>query len=262
MLGFFLFLALSKPPDLKTPPRENTRVIRPGSGKVHPTENDLVKVRYIVWDLEGNIVDQVNDPGWTIVDLQNTTAEWRNDLVKMVAGEQRRTWMPAIESVTDTELIEIIARPVTPPDVAAPPADAITTPSGLAYRILQQGRGKMHPKPGDRVLVSYTGWTADGKIFDSSAIRGNPAVDLPVSGGIPGWLEAIQLLTGGTKARFWMPPKLAFEGDPTKPQSMMVFDIELFTVSSEIMPKRGQRRPVPGTQPPIPQLPPLPPGVH
>jgi len=170
--------------------------------------------------------------------------------------------MPAIKSVTDTELLEIYKRPATPPDVAAPPPDATVLPSGLAYKVLRQGPGTTHPKEGDRVLVSYTGWTADGKIFDSSAIRGNPAVDLPVSGGIPGWLEAIQLLTGGTKGRFWMPPKLAFEGDPTKPQSMMVFDIELFTVSSEIMPKRGQRRPVPGAPPQIPQLPPLPPGVH
>ena len=52
-------LALSKPPDLLTPPRDNTRVFRQGTGKVHPTEDDLVKVRYVVWDLDGKIVDQV-----------------------------------------------------------------------------------------------------------------------------------------------------------------------------------------------------------
>jgi len=263
MLGLFLQLALSKPPDLHTPPRDHTLVIRQGTGKAHPTADDLVKVYYVVRDLDGTIIETVNAPRWVIADMKDATPEWRADLEKMVVGEQRRTWAPRLETVTDTELIEIIARPVTPPDVAAPPADAIRTESGLAYKVLRQGPGKMHPKPGDRVLVSYTGWTSEGKIYDSSAIRGEPAVDLPVSGGIRGWVEGIQLMTGGTKMRFWMPPALAYLGIPDKWNGPMVFDIELFTVSSEIMPKRGRGRPTtPGAPPQIPQLPPLPPGVH
>ena len=244
--------ALTKPTDLQTPPRDNTRVLRPGTGTLHPAEDDIVKVSYVVWDLDGKVVDKIDAPSWTVVDLKETTPEWRADIVKMVAGEQRRTWMPKIGTVTDTELVEIFKRPAAPPDVAAPPADAIRTSSGLAYKILRQGPGRVHPKPGDRVLIGYTGWTSEGKIYDSSILRGAPALDLPVNGGIKGWVEAVQLMTSGAKMRVWMPKELAFAGDPTRPQTMMVWDFELFTVSSEIMPKRGKPR----------SRPTLPPEVH
>jgi peptidylprolyl isomerase len=262
MLGLFLYLALSKPPDLTTPPPGNTRVLRAGTGKVHPGEDDLVKLGYVVWDLDGKVVDQSNEPRWTIVDLHNASQAWRDDILKMVVGEQRRTWMPAAKSVTDTELLEIYTRPATPSDVAAPPADATVLPSGLAYKVLRQGPGKKHPAEGDRVLVSYTGWTSEGDIYDSSVLRGQQTVELPVSGGIKGWVEGIKLMTSGTKMRFWMPPNLAYLGIPDKWNGPMVFDVELFIVSSELMPKRGQRRPGTNTPPPIPNLPPLPPGVH
>ena len=62
-----------------------------------------------------------------------------------------------------------------PPDVAAPPADAAKTPSGLATRVLQPGSGKQRPTIDDKVKVHYTGWTTDGKMFDSSVARGEPA---------------------------------------------------------------------------------------
>src|SRR5436305_14119841 len=67
-----------------------------------------------------------------------------------------------------------------PPDVAAPPADAQTTASGLASKVLKPGTGTPHPGPADMVKVDYTGWTTDGKIFDSSISRGQPAV-LPLA---------------------------------------------------------------------------------
>lgn len=62
-----------------------------------------------------------------------------------------------------------------PPDVAAPPADALKTTSGLFIRVLQQGTGTRHPRATDSVTVHYTGWTTDGKTFDSSVTRGEPA---------------------------------------------------------------------------------------
>src|SRR5436305_7771251 len=62
-----------------------------------------------------------------------------------------------------------------PDDVAAPPADATKTASGLASKVLAKGTGKDHPTPQDKVKVNYTGWTKDGKMFDSSITRGEPA---------------------------------------------------------------------------------------
>ena len=62
-----------------------------------------------------------------------------------------------------------------PADVAAAPKDAKKTTSGLAYRVLKHGKGKEHPKAESTVEVHYTGWTTDGKMFDSSVTRGEPA---------------------------------------------------------------------------------------
>jgi peptidylprolyl isomerase len=260
MLALLLVLQLTVPTDLLKPPPGHTRVITPGGGDATPKAGDFVRLRFVAWDLDGKIVDKVNgETAWTIVDTLDMYDEWRGDVLKMHVGEQRRTWVPAKYIVLDTELLQIIPRPETPPDVAAPPKDAIVTPSGLAYKILHEGYGKTHPKPGDHVFVHYSGWTTDGKLFDSSVVKG-AALDLPVAGGIAGWTEGIQLMTAGTKARFWMPPKLAYAGVPDKPQGMVVFDVELFTSSSDEMPKRGKRKP--GVGPAIPAAPPLPPGVH
>jgi len=112
-----------------------------------------------------------------------------------------------------------------PPDVAAPPADAAKTPSGLATKVLKPGTGKDHPAKEDLVTVQYTGWTTDGKMFDSSVTRGEPAT-FPLDGVIAGWTEGVQLMVEGEKARFWIPESLAYKGQ-SAPYGMLVFDIEL-----------------------------------
>ena len=118
-----------------------------------------------------------------------------------------------------------------PPDVAGPTADAIRTPSKLAYKVLQPGTGTRHPRPNSTVTVHYTGWTTDGKTFDSSVTRGEPAT-FGVDGVIPGWTEALQMMVEGEKRRLWIPANLAYEGQPDKPQGMLVFDVELIRIDS------------------------------
>ena len=113
-----------------------------------------------------------------------------------------------------------------PPDVAAPPADAVRTPSGLASKVLTPGTGTRHPRPNSEVTVHYTGWTTDGEMFDSSVQRGQPAT-FSLDGVIAGWTEGVQMMVVGEKRRFWIPAKLAYEGSPDRPQGMLVFDIEL-----------------------------------
>ena len=68
------------------------------------------------------------------------------------------------------------AMPETPKDVAAAPKDAVTTESGLASKLLEKGKGETKPKATDLVTVHYSGWTTDGKLFDSSVKRGQPGV--------------------------------------------------------------------------------------
>ena len=124
---------------------------------------------------------------------------------------------------------EIIERPTTPTDVAAPPEDARKTASGLAYRILRPGSGTEQPSRRSTVVVHYSGWTTDGAMFDSSVLRGDPAT-FPLTGVIRGWTEGLQLMTVGEKTRFWIPSKLAYGNDRSKPQGMLVFDVELLEI--------------------------------
>jgi peptidylprolyl isomerase len=114
--------------------------------------------------------------------------------------------------------------------VAAPPADAQTTASGLATKVLKPGTGTVHPGPTDKVRVDYTGWTTDGKMFDSSVQRGSP-VKFPLDRVIKGWTEGLQLMVVGEKRRLWIPVELAYQNRPGRPAGMLVFDVELLGIT-------------------------------
>ena len=118
-----------------------------------------------------------------------------------------------------------------PPDVAAPPPDAATTPTGLASRVLEPGTGTTHPTPRSRVLVHYSGWTTDGQMFDSSVARGEP-IAFGLYQVIAGWTEGVQLMVEGEKRRFWIPEALAYRGQRGAPAGMLVFDVELIRIES------------------------------
>ena len=118
-----------------------------------------------------------------------------------------------------------------PPDVAAPPADAVKTSSGLASKILFAGLGRAHPTLNNKVTVHYTGWTTDGKMFETTFYRDGPAT-FEVGRVVPGWIEALQLMVKGEKRRVWIPGDLAYDKSdlPNKPKGMLVFDIELLDI--------------------------------
>src|SRR4051794_41024617 len=119
-----------------------------------------------------------------------------------------------------------------PADVAAAPADAKTTASGLKIKVLKAGTGKEHPKDEDKVSVHYSGWTKDGKMFDSSVARGAPT-SFGVTQVIPGWTEALKLMVVGEKCRLWIPGKLAYGDRPQMggaPTGDLTFDVELLEI--------------------------------
>jgi FKBP-type peptidyl-prolyl cis-trans isomerase len=115
-----------------------------------------------------------------------------------------------------------------PSDVAGPPKDAFRTPSGLASKVLRRGTGLSHPTADSTVTVHYTGWTTDGRMFDSSIVRGATAT-FPLRGVIAGWTEGLQLMVVGEKRRLWIPEALAYKGRPGPPAGMLVFDVELIS---------------------------------
>ena len=100
--------------------------------------------------------------------------------------------------VFDIELLGIEEpKPIpAPADVAAAPADAKKTESGLAYKVLTKGTGTAKPAATSMVDVHYTGWTTDGKMFDSSVLRGKSA-QFPLNAVIKGWTEGVQLMVEG-----------------------------------------------------------------
>ena len=170
---------ISAPPDVASVPADATktasglatRVLTPGTGKDHPTKDEIVVVNYTGWTVEGRMFD----------------------------GSAAR------------------GQP-----------DAKRTVSGLSYRVLEPGTGTRHPGKFDEVTVNYTGWTTDGKRFDSSLIRGTPAT-FPLDRVIPGWTEGIQLMVVGEKVRFWIPENLAYQGKQA-PYGTLVFDVELIRI--------------------------------
>jgi peptidylprolyl isomerase len=235
------------PPDVAAPPADATKlpsglvtkVIKAGTGKDRPAKDDVVTVHYTGWKTDGSMFDSsvaVKTP--RSFGVSRVIAGFGEGLQLMVIGETRRLWIPEALAykgqrepkgllVFDVELLGIPSR--APSDVKTPPADATKTASGLAYRVLQPGINAKHPRANSQVTVHYTGWTADGKMFDSSVVQGKPAT-FALDGVIPGWTEGLQLMAEGGKTRFWIPAKLAYEGQPSRPQGMLVFDVELIKI--------------------------------
>lgn len=245
------------PPDVAAPPADAaktasglaSKVLKAGTGTKKPAAADTVTVHYSGWTTDGKMFDSSVERGRPAsFPLNGVIKGWTEGLQLMVEGEQRRFWIPgnlaygdnavggrpAGMLVFDVELISIKEAPKPPPvpaDVAAVPADAAITASGLASKLLQKGTGATHPTSSSQVKVHYSGWTTDGKMFDSSVERGQP-ITFPLDGVIPGWTEGVQLMVEGEKRRFWIPAKLAYGVNPPPgaPAGMLVFDVELIQI--------------------------------
>jgi len=231
-----------------------SKVLQKGTGTEKPNAWDKVKVHYTGWMTNGKMFDSSVQRGQPAeFPLNGVIKGWTEGLQLMVVGEKRRFWIPADLAYGDTprrpggpsgtlvfdvELLGITAGikpPAVPADVAAAPKGVKKTKSGLAYKVLQKGKGKVHPKAEDTVTCHYSGWTTDGKMFDSSVQRGQPA-EFPLTGVIKGWTEGVPLMVEGEKTRFWIPADLAY-GDPPRrpgaPAGMLVFDIELISIKKK-----------------------------
>jgi len=105
---------------------------------------------------------------------------------------------------------------------------AIQTASGLSHMLLKEGTGTAHPGPESTVTVNYIGWTDEGRVLDSSYMRGEPSV-FALTKVIKGWQEGVALMVVGEKRRFWIPGELAYADSPLTHVSKgtLTFDIEL-----------------------------------
>jgi peptidylprolyl isomerase len=240
------------PADVAEPPANAARtdsglastVLTPGQGAVRPEATDMVTLHYTGWvSSDGRMFDSSLSRGTPATFPLNRVMEgFRECVLLMTVGEKRRCWLteelayrdqpgrPDGMVVFDVELLDTRRNPtIPPPDVKAPPDTAKKTESGLAYMVLRPGTGTRHPSAASRVTVHYTGWTTDGKMFDSSLARGAPAT-FGLTDVIPGWTEGVQLMVEGERARFWIPEAIAYKGQAGQPAGMLVFDIELIRI--------------------------------
>lgn len=222
------------------------KVLKPGTGADKPRMWDQVTVHYTTWNTEGRIIDSTQiRKRPRPVQLFREPEFWQESLMSMVEGQINRVWIPedmlkkqakakpaAGGLVVDFELVSLKKMnqpPPVPKDVAKPPAGAQKTANGVMYKVIKKGQGKEKPTADKTVKVHYTGWTTDGKMFDSSVVRGQPA-QFPLRGVIPGWTEGVQVMVVGDTTRFWIPEEMAYKGKPNRPQGMLVFDIELIEI--------------------------------
>lgn len=230
-----------------------TRTLRAGSGRVRPSDNDCAEVSFVAWKRDGSLAAASGphaEP--TIQCLSAAIPGVATALASMVAGEKRRVWVPAEFSVVthmahhpgramhheetprsdltfDLELIRVLRAPRTPSDLRTPPRTAYRTPSGVVIQMLKPGSGTGHPSMDSRVKLNYTGWTVDGKVFESTMISEHPATFL-LGTALPGWREALPHMRPGEKARIWIPADLAYgdhPANPLLPAGLLVYDMEL-----------------------------------
>jgi peptidylprolyl isomerase len=236
------------PTDLTNPPADAVKsptglISRPltaGTSVETPSATDIVTVEYTGWTSEGRMFDSsVARGNPSMFPVKGVMPGWRECVQLMVVGERRRCWVPQALAykgqtgkptgtvVFDIELLDTRQSPtIPPPDVAEAPKDARRSGSGLAYKVLRPGTGVRNPDGLRKVTVHYTGWTTDGKMFDSSVVRGTAAT-LNLDDVIRGWKEGVQLMVEGERTRFWIPQDLAYKGESGSPKGMLVFDIDL-----------------------------------
>jgi FKBP-type peptidyl-prolyl cis-trans isomerase len=251
------------PTDVAAPPKDakktklgvHYKVLTDGKGdKKKPRAWDQVKVDYSGWTTDGKMFDSSITRGEPAqFALNKVIAGWTDGLQLMKVGDKMRLWIPEEHAyggrpgkpagmlVFDVEIHEITELPEPPPppkvpsDVKEPPASAKKTEKGVFYKVLSKGKGGPKPTATDEVEVHYSGWTTDGKMFDSSVARGKKS-KFRLNGVIPGWTDGLQIMSVGDKARFWIPEELAYGGRPNKPAGMLVFDVELFSIGGAAKP--------------------------
>jgi FKBP-type peptidyl-prolyl cis-trans isomerase len=229
-----------------TPSGLASLVLSPGDGSSNPRSVDKVTVDYTGWTTDGKMFDSSITRGKKATfPLNAVIAGWTEGVALMSPGEKRRFWIPeemaykgmpgrpAGMLVFDVELfsIEKSLVPDVPEDVAAPPANADFTASGLASVVIEAGTGSEKPGPTTTVKVDYTGWTADGQMFDSSVARGEP-ISFGLNRVIKGWQEGVQLMVEGETRRLWIPANLAYGDSPPggAPGGQLCFDVKLIAI--------------------------------
>ena len=227
-------------------------VLKEGKGP-KPTAESVVKVHYTGKLLDGKTFDSSVDRGEPAeFSLNGVIKGWTEGVQLMSVGSKYKFFIPTelaydqqsnekIKAgstlIFEIELLEIKesekAKGIKFLEQNKQKSGVKVTSSGLQYEVIKSTTGKK-PNPTDKVKVHYTGKLIDGKTFDSSVDRGEPA-EFMLNQVIPGWTEGLQLMSVGSKFKFYIPSELAYgdnpqPGSPIGPGSMLIFDVELLEI--------------------------------
>ena len=246
----------------RTPSGLASKLLAAGSGDVHPDANDMVAVHFTGWTPQGaEFQTTFGQEKPAVFNLQQVFPGWVEAMQMMVAGEKRRFWIPARlgpqnpksgprgDSVFDVELLAVRSIPNPPKELRKPPADGERTESGATTRRIETGWGEEFPGPDSGVLMHYTGWTTDGKTFDSTVTRSRPTA-FPLDKVMAPFAEAVQKMVVGEKRQVWIPGNLAAGNWPGSPQGMLIFELQLMQILPEGSFARGElpeREPIKGS---------------
>ena len=213
-------------------------VLAAAIGSVHAQDltTDKQKVSYMVGMDLGRNLTQIQDEldvAILVQGLQDTLAGRPTKLTEEQANEVKQGFMQKLQAraveertaqaaANRSEGEAFLAENKNKPGVRS-------TDSGLQYQVITEGRGAK-PAATDRVRVHYTGTLLDGTKFDSSVDRGTPA-EFALNGVIPGWTEALQLMSVGSKYKLFIPSELAYGENgtpgPIGPNATLIFEVEL-----------------------------------
>jgi FKBP-type peptidyl-prolyl cis-trans isomerase len=216
-------------------------ILKPGTGDPIGAE-DTAEIHLTVWDSTGRMFDSTRVREKTQTMQPAKAPDWLQEVIlQLNKGASARGWVPADQVpknlpggpegmlVYEVEVVDVKSPPKAPDDVAAPPKDAQKSPRGVFYKVLEKGDSDVHASVDKNFKAHYTGWTTDGKMFDSSVVKGRP-IEFPLNQMIEGWKDAIPLMAIGDRFRLWIPEELAYKGQPGRPAGMLVFDVELLGV--------------------------------
>ena len=252
------------PRDVAAPPKSAKRtktglawkVLKKGKGKAHPGKFDTATLNYTGWTSEGRKFDSSAKHGQSMVIPLNRVIYGFSEGVRMMTpGEKRRLWIPGDLGygektagadelpnqplgmlVFDVELVSFEKAPeppAAPDEVGSIPDDATRSDSGVAWRVLQTGAGTEQPIVTSVVEMTYTLWTADGEVVESTVLRGRPDT-AGISRLVPGWTEVMLTMVEGERRLIWIPENLAYNGAPFRPAGMLVADVTLVQIRREL----------------------------
>lgn len=218
-----------------------------------PEKGDVVEVNYTGYFKDGRIFDSSIKRGKPIrfeLGKGQVIKGWEIGLSKLHKGEKARLIIPyqlaygengrpplippKSDLIFDVELLNIYKK-IEPVPFNTKGKDTISLPSGLKYIVVEKSKSNVKPTLNQTVVVHYTGYFEDGKIFDSSLRRGFP-FEFKIGNGlvIKGWEEGIKLMCKGDKFRFIIPPHLAYgkQGmfNTIPPNATLIFDVELLDI--------------------------------